>query len=643
MGEGIVGGRGSSKVIDIAITLVAMAMVVYHLISTQYLLLGPIEHQNTHLGFSLILVFLSSLKKSRRLWPLTLAFLLCAVLAVTYIQVFYIDLENRMEFPMVWDLVIGALLIVAVLEGTRRALGLVLTAVALFFIAYALFGQYLPRPFGIFPISVTQLVYELSTGFTGIYGVVLSVSANYIFLFVLLGGILKVAGGPRFFREIGLVVGRMLKGGPAMTAVVGSSLVGSVTGAPSANIAITGSFTIPLMKQSGYRPEQAGAIEAAASTGGQIMPPVMSAAAFLMAGITGISYARVMLAALLPAILYYISIGLYVQLQAMKMNLRPLSGERANLREILLSAPSFIVPLIVIIVLFVIGYTPMYVGFWAVVTSFALGLVRKETRPSLTQWVEGFTSGAVMGAAIGVSCAAIGVMVKVLTMTGLGIRLPAIVEAWSGGNLFLALIMVMFASLILGCGVPTAPAYIMVAIAGAPVLLKLGLTVLQAHFFVFYFAVMSMLTPPVAPAAVVSSSLARTSFMKTAIEEIKPAIAGFLVPFMIIWCPILIMEPQASLLLGLLRLLALIIAIICIQVGINDHYFVPCRPFERVSSFLSAALLFLGAPFQSYALFTSCGLGAAIFIFLTVNQVRRRKIAAEAPLRPEIKNPSPSL
>lgn len=604
-------------------------MVAYHLTSTQYMLLSPIEHQTTHLGFSLLLVYLGSLYKTRKYWPLTLAFLLCAIVAIGYIQVFYIDLEDRMEFPTTWDLIIGGLLIVTVLEATRRALGLVLTSVALFFIAYAIFGQYLPRPFGIFPIPPTQLIYELSTGFTGIYGIVLSVSANYIFLFVLLGGILKVSGGPRFFHEIGLVVGRMLRGGPAMTAVVGSSLVGSVTGAPSANIALTGSFTIPLMKQAGYRPEQAGAIEAAASTGGQIMPPVMSAAAFIMAGITGIPYAKVMLAAILPAIFYYISIGLYVQLQAMKMNLSPLSDQRANIREILLSAPNFVVPLIVIIVLFIIGYSPMYVGFWGVVTSFALGLVRKETRPSLTEWLSGFTSGATMGAAIGVSCAAIGVMVKVLTMTGLGIKLPAIIEAWSGGNLLLALIMVMIACLILGCGVPTAPAYIMVAIVGAPVLLKSGLSILQAHFFVFYYAVMSMLTPPVAPAAVVASSLSGTSFMKTAVEEIKPAIAGFLVPFMIIWCPILILEPRGSLPVALLKLFALIIAVICVQVGINDYYLVLCRLFERVLSFFCAALLFLGASFQGYRLFISFTIGFAIFIFLTANQCRRKKVAAQ--------------
>jgi TRAP-type uncharacterized transport system fused permease subunit len=244
-----------------------------------------------------------------------------------------------------------------------------------------------------------------------------------------------------------------------------------------------------------------------------------------------------------------------------------------------------------------------------------------------------------MGATIGVSCACIGVMVKVLTMTGLGIRLPAIVEAWSGGNLFLALIMVMVACLILGCGVPTAPAYIMVALVGSPVLLKMGLTVLQAHFFVFYFAVMSMLTPPVAPSALVSSRLAQTSFMKTAIEEVKPAIAGFLVPFMIVWCPILIMEPQVSLLLGLLRLLALIVAILGIQVGLNGYYLVSCRPLERALSFVGAALLFLGAPLEGFRLFISVGLGGAIFILLTVSQFRRRKLVTEEPVRHQIREP----
>ncbi|MCJ7593934.1 MAG: TRAP transporter fused permease subunit, partial [Desulfobacterales bacterium] len=415
----------SLRAIDIIVTIFALAMAAYHMVSTQYLLFGPVEHQNVHLGFALVLVYLGSLKRTGKYWPLTMGLLLCSLIPVLYVHFFYIDLEMRMDFPTQWDLVVGVLLLVAVLEGTRRALGMVLTLVALFFISYALLGHLLPRPFGISHISVSRLIYELSTGFTGVYGVVLAISANYIFLFVLLGGVMNAAGGPHFFREVGTIVGRMMKGGPAMTAVVGSSLVGSVTGATSANIAITGSFTIPLMKQAGYRPEQAAAIEAAASTGGQLMPPVMSAAAFLMAGITGIPYTRIMLAALIPAILYYLSVGLYVQLQAGKMNLQPF-GEKPNPREMLLSAPSFIVPLGVIIVLFIKDFSPMFVGFWAVVTSFGIGLLRKKTRPSLKGWIEAFTRGATTGATIAVSCACIGIMVKVLTMTGLGMRLPGI-------------------------------------------------------------------------------------------------------------------------------------------------------------------------------------------------------------------------
>jgi len=623
----------SWKAVDIIVTIFGLSMAAYHLVSTQYLIFGPVQHQNIHLGFALVLVYLGSLRRTREHWPITIVLLLCSLIPVLYVQFFYVDLEMRMDFPTRWDLVAGILLLIAVLEGTRRALGLVLTAVALFFISYALFGHLLPRPFGISQISVSRLIYELSTGFTGIYGVVLAISANYIFLFVLLGGVMNAAGAPHFFREVGTIVGRMMKGGPAMTAVVGSSLVGSVTGATSANIAITGSFTIPLMKQAGYRPEQAGAIEAAASTGGQLMPPVMSAAAFLMAGITGIPYTRIMLAALIPAILYYLSVGLYVQLQAGKMNLQPL-GERPNLREMFWSAPSFVISLGVIIVLFIRDFSPMFVGFWAVVTSFGMGLLRKKTRPSLKRWVDAFTRGAATGATIAVSCACIGIMVKVLTMTGLGMRLPGIVEAWSAGNLFLALLMVMVASIILGCGVPTAPAYIMVAIVGAPVLIKMGVSVLQAHFFVFYYAVMSMLTPPVAPAAVVSSGLARAGFMKTAIEEVKPAVAGFLIPFMIIWCPILILEPQISIFVGLLRLFALFVATVGIQVGLNDFFILRCAGLERPLYFLSAAFLFLGVPFQGQGLYGSVGAGLALFFILTLAQIRRRGAGKRRPLRP---------
>ncbi|MDP2643888.1 MAG: TRAP transporter fused permease subunit [Desulfobacterales bacterium] len=619
----------SRKIIDIVIAVVALMMIAYHMVSTQYVLQDFIKHQNTHLGFSILLVYLMALKKAGRFWPLTLAFLLAGVVAVGYVQIYYLDIEFRMEFPTSTDLVIGALLIIVVLEGTRRALGMVLTAVALIFIAYALLGHMLPRPFGIFPISLTRLVYELSTGFSGIYGLVLTVSADYVFLFVLLGGILTVSGGPRFIREFGLVIGRKMRGGPAMTAVIASSLIGSVTGSPSANIAITGSFTIPMMKQTGYRPVQAAAIEAAASTGGQIMPPVMSAAAFLMAGLTGISYSRIMLAALLPAVLYYLSVGLYVHFQAMKMNVWPMDDETGDIREILLSAPCFVVPLAVITFLFILDYSPMYVAFWGVIVSIGVGLIRKETRPTLSGWLEGFVAGATTGAVIGISSGCIGVMVKVLTMTGLGTRLPAMVETWSGGNLFLALIIVMIASLILGCGVPTAPAYIMVAIIGAPVLIKMGLTVLQAHFFVFYFAVMSMLTPPVAPAAVVSSSLAGSGFMKTAFEEIKPSIAGFLIPFMLIWCPMLLLEPQGSLLREAVILLGMFVAIICIQAGMNNYYLSRCGRYERVLFFLIAALLFLSGASKGAVFVLLYGLGLTAFALISINQWRAQRTGAQ--------------
>jgi TRAP transporter 4TM/12TM fusion protein len=392
-----------------------------------------------------------------------------------------------------------------------------------------------------------------------------------------------------------------------------------------------GTVTIPLMKRVGYHDYQAAAIEAAASTGGQVMPPVMAAAAFLMAGITGISYGRIALAAALPAILYYFSLGLYVQFHAMKSNLSPLAS-RENRRELLLSAPNFLVPLALIIVLLGEGFTPMYVGFWSVIICLVLGNIRKETRPTAKEWVDGLVSGARMAAIIAVSCATVGIMVKIFTMTGLGMKLPAIVEAWSGGILYVALFLVMIVSLILGCGVPTGPAYIMTAIVCAPVLMKMGISLLQAHFFCFYFAVISMVTPPVAPAAMVAAGVAGSNFWKTGIEATKACAAGFLVPFMCIGCPLLLLEPKGGLIFELAQFVCLFVAVIALQGGIVGQYIHRTGTVERPLLLLSAALLFVGVSPPGRMFYSCIIVGVVLFIIVTVMQ-KRRSGSVPAPVK----------
>jgi len=379
------------------------------------------------------------------------------------------------------------------------------------------------------------------------------------------------------------------------------------------------------MKRVGYRPEQAGGIEAAASTGGQIMPPVMGAAAFLMSGITGYPYREIIVVAAIPAILYFLVVGIYVQLQAVRLNVSPMD-EEVDLKEMLLSAPLFLIPLAVMVFLLVKGFSAMYVAFWAIVIVTVLSLIRKKTRPSFRELVNGFVQGAAGGARIGVSCACVGVIVSVIVMTGLGVKLPSAIEAWSGGNLNIVLALTMVASIILGCGVPTSAAYVLVAVVMAPVMLKLGLEVLQAHFFCFFFACFSFITPPVAVASLFASELAGAPYLRTAFESAKAGIAGFVLPFMIIWCPVLFLRPSDPL-SATVQIGACIMILVALQVTFCNHYLARLSLTERALLVACFTMLLAYLVTQNYAWSIA---GFILFIGVTVWQLRKTKLLKPA-------------
>ena len=285
-----------------------------------------------------------------------------------------------------------------------------------------------------------------------------------------------------------------------MAATITSALIGSLSGSSGANVMVTGSYTIPAMKKVGYTPEQAGAIEAAASTAGPIIPPIMGTVAFIMAGFTGISYSRIALLCVLPALLYVFSVAFYCYFQGEKMQVERWE-EPVNYKVLLLRAPLFLIPLLVIVVLFILGYTPMYVSFWAVVTITILGMIRKKTRPSLTTFIQGISDGAILGSKVGVTCAALGIIVTTVTMTGVGVKFPSAIIALVGDNLILLLLLTGIISIILGMGLPATASYMVVAVTIVPTLTRLGVDLLPAHLFVFFYANFSFITPPVAIAA----------------------------------------------------------------------------------------------------------------------------------------------
>jgi len=567
------------KILDIAIAVTGVTMVIYHLVYSLYLIQDPIPHLNTHLGLGLILVFLSKSKKKGTPWPLILALVILTIVSTGYVHVFYDDLDLRAMFNTPLDLVIGIVLIVLSLEATREAFGIVLPILALVAIAYAFTGHLLPEPFHTMYISWDQIIGRLSIGLTGIYGNILAVSANFIFLFMIFAALIQATGAIEFFVQVGKLVGRKFRAGPAMAAVVTSGLVGSISGQAGANVTVTGSFTIPLMKKIGYRPEQAAAIEAAASTGGPITPPVMGVAAFLMVGITGIPYHKIIGVAAIPALLYFFAVGLYVHFQAAKLNISAVA-EDIDLRELLLRAPLFFIPFFLIIILFVRGFSPMFVGFWAVVSVIILSLFRKETRPGLSKLVGSFVEGAKLGASIAATCACIGMILGIIVATGLAVKLPVAIETFFGGNRFLLLFFTGIVSAILGMGMPASASYVVVAIVIAPTLVKLGLTTLAAHFFAFFFANFSFLTPPVALAALFASQLAGAPYIKTSLEALKVGIGGFVLPFMIAFYPLLVWE-ATNMLFAVTGFIACLLTLIIFQAGFVGYFLTHLNQIER--------------------------------------------------------------
>lgn len=602
----------------------AVLMIIYQVSGAFYLLVDQLENQNFHLAFSLVLVALIGWRKSARFWPLRLASIILALGVAAYIQINYQELFYRLGFNNTLDTIVGATLIILVLVASIQCFGVVLPIFTAVVLAYGFFGQYLPPPYKALVYPPLRMIGKLSM-LEGIYGTILGISAEYIFLFMIFGAALVCSGANRFFLEVGKAFGRKLRGGGALTAVIGSSLVGMITGSVTANILTVGPFTIPLMKKLGYQPHQAAAIEAAASTGGQIMPPVMGAAIFLMVGFTGIPYFSIMLAAAIPAILYYLSVGLYVQFQAVKYGIARVT-EPVNTRELLLNAPTFVLPLILLVVLLGLGFSPEYAVVRALFAIVAISMIRKGTRGSWASWIKGLTEGAETGAQIGVVCGLLGIVVTVFDVTGLGSRLPVMLESLSGGNMTVLLAICMVTAIILGCGMTTPAVYVLVAVVIAPVLVRMGLTPMQAHLFIFYYACLNFVTPPVAIGALVAAKMAEASYFKSAMEATKVVLGALLVPFLFVWFPILVLQPQSPL-SAILGIATAVGAILAAQVAICNCFVVKLNQVERVLYSAVAIFLMVFSAMRIYSLIAAALVFLLLLVFWQWQRSRQLKLA----------------
>lgn len=534
--------RGWQKIF---ISLVAFSMAAFHFTTAGIGLLSIQQQGAIHLAFALtltILLFPMYRKRGNNRIPITdFLFAAAAVTACGYLVVNYMALTERAGLPTQTDIIMGFVLIGLVLEATRRISNPVLPMLAILALLYCYFGQSLPEAMAHRGFSIERIINHMYLGTEGLFGTPLQVSSTFVFIFILFGAVLDKTGIGKFIIDLSLALAGWSTGGPAKVAVVASGLMGTVSGSSVANVCTTGMFTIPLMKSVGYRPYFAGAVEAVASTGGQIMPPIMGSGAFIMAQFLGISYLQVALAAVIPALLYYASVIIQVHLEAQRLGLVGLPKDRLpHIWDLLRTRGFLLIPLIAIIYFLLAGYTPLKAAFYGILVCIPLSFLNRETALTPKKLFEAFEMGARGSLAVACACACVGMIVGMGTLTGAGLRIANGIIELAGGMLLPTMIMTMLASIALGTGLPTTANFIVTSTMAAPALLQMGVPPLAAYMFVFYFGIAADLTPPVALASYAGAGIAGADPMRTGITAFKLALAGLIVPYIYVFNPILL-------------------------------------------------------------------------------------------------------
>ena len=546
---------------------------------------------------------------------------LLIIISIIFVQLWTTwDVETfmmRYGDKYIGDIIVGSILIFLVLDGTRRAVGWAMVFVAGFFMLHALYAH---KFFGFFYGPPTRLAKYIDTLFMtsdGIYGIPLYVASTYIVLFIIFGAILIRSGVGRFFVDLAISLTGHRTGGPAKAAVVASGMTGTVYGSAVANVVTTGSFTIPLMKNYGYRPRFAAAVEACASSGGQITPPIMGAAAFIMAEFLEAPYSYVILAAIIPAFLYFVTIYFMVHVEAEKHGIEKIDKSMLpNVIDVLKSGWHMLLSLVVLIALLIYGYTAMKAGFWAIISVIFLSFFKSNTRMSVVDLLGAFESGIKSTVPVTIACACAGIIIGSVFVSGLGLKFTQSVIDLSGGMLFPLLCLTAISAIILGMGMTTTAVYITVAALIVPSLIQAGVTPIAAHMFAFYFGVVSTITPPVALASFAGAAIAKSPPMATAVESSKVGIAKYIVPFAFIYNPSLLME--GSYLISLYSLLSVLLAYWSMTLGLEGYLNKPLNVYTRIIAFVSSILLLLPplSIFYGVSGFFLNGVGLVILIFV---------------------------
>jgi TRAP transporter 4TM/12TM fusion protein len=579
-----------------AVYWIAIGIALYHFITSFIGYPATHLHRSLHVSMILFMTFFIypvSRKSSRKTLPwYDIVFALLSVAVAVYVWVDYINFINRMGSPNTMDVIMGTLLIVLVLEASRRISGWPLVMLSLLFLLYGLFGRNLPGIFMHRGYDWKALVNHIFINTEGIYGTSVDVAASYIFLFIMFGTVMNKCGMGRFFNDLALAFAGSSKGGPAKVAVIASGFLGSINGSAVANVVTTGAFTIPLMKKTGYSKEFSGAVESSASVGGQLLPPIMGAAAFIMAEMLGVKYGTIVISAAIPALLYYLGILVQVQLRASKKNLQGIPKEELpKVGDVMRERGHLLLPIAFLLYMLLFsGATVIFSAFWAIVATIVVSMARKSTRMTGKQILDAFAEGTRAVVSVAVACAVVGIIIGVVSLTGFGLNMANAIIQLGQSNLMLTLLLTMVTCMILGMGLPSIPAYLITATMAAPALVKLGIPPLAAHMFVFYFAMFANITPPVALASFAAAGLSGGDPMKTGLQSVKLSLAGFIVPYMFIYNSALLLIDTTPL-IALRVTVTAIVGVCMIGMATEGYFLTEMKWFLRLLSFAGALLL----------------------------------------------------
>jgi len=602
-----------------------LAFSLFHLYTGVFGMLTAQLQRSIHLGFALALIFLlfPARKKDRgRKHKVAWYDIILAILGIAvgaYWPLFIDEIVMRAGRLTEIDFYVGLIAVLLVLEATRRAVGLPITIIAVIFLAYAMFGPYMPAFLAHRGLDLERLVQTMFFTTEGILGTPLGVSATFIFLFLLFGSFLVKTGVGQYFNDLAVSIAGKRTGGPAKVAIFSSALQGTISGSSVANVVTSGSFTIPMMKKLGYKKEFAGAVEATASTGGQIMPPIMGAAAFLMVEFIGggITYWDIAKAAAIPALLYFAGVWIMTHFEAKRVGLRGLKDEEMPNRKEVLKKIYLLLPILAVIILLMSGMSVIRAALWSIVITVAVSMISKETRIGFRDAIDALVDGARTALGVAAATAAAGIIVGVVVKTGLGLKMANGLLDLSGGLLIPTLMLTMVAAIILGMGSPTTANYVITSTIAAPAIILLGVPDLSAHLFVFYFGIVADVTPPVALAAFAAAGVSGGDPIKTGVTASKLAIGAFIIPYMFVLSPELLMIDTTWYYLIWVVFTALA-GMMAIGAGVIGYWLRKLNIFERLLGIAGGLLLI-------YPEGVTDIVGLVIFILLIALQVFIKK------------------